>query len=318
MTVSAIPIMKKIVKRIPGKAPPTPKSEIDGKITNLSAKTIPELLELKERQMKLLKNKLFISKLNDKGAKIQELYNKIGDQLKVKQEEQEACQLLEKLNINVGNKSVQDIEWKSKINSKNEILDSDDDSEPEDVLQILSQRTATEKTVKISKPENPLITVDDLIEIGEIPHVKYLVDITETNNCTPKPTGHFKPYKTTISDVHNPEKEILRKKNKHWEVTAATPPPIIHGPAKVLGLEESLKLQLDYNSHLKEVEAKHAAERLVSRSHIKMATLPDDVTKFGKYRDIESESDASDIEGSDKEVHDEDPEGGGVIYTVMN
>ncbi|XP_014370911.2 DNA-directed RNA polymerase II subunit GRINL1A [Papilio machaon] len=309
--------MKKVIlKKIPGALPPLPKCEIDGKITDLSSKTIAELFELRDRQLKLLNNKGFINRLSDKGAKIQELYDKVVKEIKLKQEEESTCKLLKNLNLN--NDSVQNVEWEGKIvNKENTYLDSDDDSDPEDVLHILSQRTAQEKKIKVIEQEKPLVTPEDLVKIGEIPHIKYLVEKAE-QKVKPKPTGHYKPFKTTKSDVHNPEKEIQRKKHKHWEVTAATPPPIVHGPAKVLSLEESLKLQKEYNVHLKEIEVQHAAEKLLSRTGIKMASISD-VSKFGKYREAGSDNSAesSDSEGSDKEIHDEEPERGGVVFTVM-
>lgn len=311
--------MKAINKKIPGLLPPPPKSEIDGKITDLSSKNIVELCELRDRQLKLLNNKSFISKLPDKGAKIQAFHDKIVSELKAKQDEEQTCRMFDNLNLSGVNKNVvQQVEWVGKIECKSDsFLDSDDDSEPEDVLHILSQTTAVEKQVKVLSPEKPLITTEDLLNIGEIPHVKYIVDKTETKP-KPKSTGNFKPYKTTTSNAHNPEKELLRKKHKHWEVTAATPPPSVYGPAKILSIDESLKLQKEYNIHLKEVEAHHAAEKLLARAGIKMAEMPADRSNFGKYREGDSEdSDASDLEGSDKEVHDEEPERGGVVFTVM-
>ncbi|XP_068629923.1 DNA-directed RNA polymerase II subunit GRINL1A [Battus philenor] len=309
--------MNKINKRIPGILPPPPKSEIDGKITDLSNKTLIELFDIRDRQLKLLNNKAFISKLADKGTKIQALYDKVNKEIKLKQEEEDTCNLLKKLNLNKD--SVQNVEWMGKLDSKKDIyLDSDDDSDPEDVLHVLSQGTVQDKQVKVLQQDKPLITPEDLTNIGEIPHVKYLVGKAE-QSPKQKPTGQYKPFKTTKSDVHNPAKEILRKKNKHWEVTAATPPPIVHGPAKVLSLEESLKLQQDYNLHLKEIEVQHAAEKLLARTGIKMSTLSGDTSKFGEYRQTHSEDsdDSIDIEGSDKEVHDEEPERGGVVFTVM-
>lgn len=307
--------MRKINKRIPGILPPPPKTEIDGKITDLSSKTVPELLELRDRQLKLLNNKAFVNKLADKGAKIQTLHDKIIQELKAKQDEEQACRLLDNLTLHsVDKQSVQNLEWKGKTDKSDTYLDSDDDSEPEDVLHILSQTTAHEKTIKTLPPEKPLVTPEDIDKIEELSHIKYLVEKTESNT-KPKSTGNFKPYRTTKSDVHNPEKEVLRKRNKHWEVTAATPPPIIHGPAKVLSLDESLKLQTEYNTHLKLVEAQHAAEKLMARTGIKMPDLPTDVSSFGHYRDVENSD--SDMEGSDKEVVDEEPEKGGVVFTVL-
>lgn len=310
--------MKKLNNKIPGTLQPH-KTEIDGKLENLSSKTIYELLELRDRQLKLLNNKSFISKLSDKGAKIRILFDKIEIELKNKQEEEQTCRLFGDMKINnIDKESVANLEWEGKIQkNQNTYLDSDDDSDPEDVLHILSQTTAQEKKVKVLQPDKPLITPEDLISIGEIPVVKKIIEKTEIN-IKPKKTGQFKPYKTTVSDVHNPEKEILRKKNKFWEVTAATPPPIVHGPAKTLSLEESLILQQEHNRHLKEIEVQHAAAKLLARKSIKMAELPEDISKFGSYRDSDdTKSDESDPEGSDKDVLDEEPERGGVVFTVM-
>lgn len=312
--------MKRVNMKIPGILPSPPKSEIDGKITDLSSKTVPELLELKDRQRKLLNNKPFIAKLSDKGAKIQAFHDKIVAELNAKRDEEKTCKLFEQMKLNVTDKeSVQNIEWEGKIVNKDNIfLDSDDDSEPDDVLHILSQNTAQEKKLIVLEPEKPLITTEELIAIGEVPHVKYILEKSEIQT-KPKSTGQFKPFKTTISDVHKPEKEILRKKHKNWEVTAATPPPILHSPAKVLNLEESLKLQKEHNMHLKEIEAQHAAEKLQSRLGIEVVKAPEVTMTFGKYREEESDNETgtSDPEGSDKEVHDEEPERGGVVFTVM-
>lgn len=309
--------MKKINKRIPGLLPLPPKAEVDGKLAELSSKSITELLELKVRQTKLLNNKLFVSKLPDKGAKIQALYDKISNELKNKQED-ETCGMLGDLKLDtVDSQLVQQVEWVGKIDENNQTyLDSDDDSEPEDELTILSQNTFHEKKIRVLKPEKMLVTPEDLEIIGESAHVKYIVNKTENNSKT-KATGQFKPYKTTKSNVHNPEKEIHRPKHAHWEVTAATPPPIIHGPAKILSIEDSLKLQQDYNDKLKEISVKHAAEKLAALTGIKLGDIPNDTTKFGEYREVDSDDSDSEKDGSDNEVHDEEPEKGGVVFTVM-
>ncbi|CAK1545139.1 unnamed protein product [Leptosia nina] len=320
MTVLSM-LKKTVNKKIPGVLPPPPKSEIDGKITNLSNKTLPELLELLERQLKLLNNKSFVNKLPDNGAKIQSLHDRISIEIRSKQEEEQTCNLFNNMKLETIDKNcVQDVEWEGKVaQNHNTYLDSDDDSEPEDVLHVLTQKQSGERKVKILKSEKLLVTPQDLLDIGEIPHIKYIVEKTE-HNTHAKSTGKFKPYKTTTSDVHKPEKEIQRKKHKHWEVTAATPPPILHGPAKILTIEESLRLQQEHNTHLKKIEAQHAAEKLLAKAGIKMPELPEDTSKFGNYRskvDNDDSASESDPEGSDKEVHDEEDERGGVIFTVM-
>lgn len=74
-------------------------------------------------------------------------------------------------------------------------------------------------------------------------HIKYIIDKVEKAQETNKKKEPFKPYKTTKSNVHDPMKEKQRKLPKNWEVTAATPPLIIHGATKLVSIDESLKLQ---------------------------------------------------------------------------
>lgn len=98
-------------------------------------------------------------------------------------------------------------------------------------------------------PEESLIKPEDIAEIetfktnpSDVEHVKYIVNKVEKTEETNK-REPFRPYKTTKSNVHDPMKEKQRKLHKYWEVTAATPPLIVHGAAKVMSLNESIRLQ---------------------------------------------------------------------------
>lgn len=101
-----------------------------------------------------------------------------------------------------------------------------------------------------------LIKPEDIAEIESfktdslnVEHVKYIIDKVEKTEEIKKPKP-FKPYKTTKSNVHESTKEKQRKLSKNWEVTAATPPLIVHGVAKVLSLTESLQLQKEQTEKL--------------------------------------------------------------------
>lgn len=104
----------------------------------------------------------------------------------------------------------------------------------------------------ILPPEEKLIKPEDLEEIEsfnsseptDIEHVKYIVNLVENSEKETR-REKYMPYKTTKTNVHDPMKEKVRKKDKHWEITAATPPLIVHGAVQVLSLNESLKLQKD-------------------------------------------------------------------------
>ncbi|XP_023291297.2 DNA-directed RNA polymerase II subunit GRINL1A [Lucilia cuprina] len=160
------------------------------------------------------------------------------------------------------------------------------------------------------------------------PHVHYLVDKTETH-VQPPIREKFKPYRTTVSNVHDPEKERQRKQGKNWEVTAATPPPIQHNGTQLLNLMDSVEIQAQYLLKLKELQEKQAAERLAAklkRLEDRKLQLPSEEelkTKpsFTKYREPKSQT--HNIEGEQKfneddEVHDplDEEKSGGVNYTV--
>lgn len=105
------------------------------------------------------------------------------------------------------------------------------------------------KKIILLAPEESLIKSEDIAEIetfktnpSDVEHVKYIVDKVEKTQETNKKEP-FRPYKTTKSNVHDPVKEKQRKRHKYWEVTAATPPLIVHGALKVVNLNESLRLQ---------------------------------------------------------------------------
>lgn len=113
--------------------------------------------------------------------------------------------------------------------------------------------------------------------------------------------GHFKPFKTTKSDVHNPEKQILRKIHNNWKITAASPLPI--HPPKLLNLDESLKLLKEQNEHLKVIEAQYAVKKLQTFLNITMVKLSVDTSHYGKYREKENDdksvtSDSDESDGS--------------------
>lgn len=267
----------------------------------------------------------------DKGERIKDFRARIIKELNRKNEVETAASLLSRLNIaSEGKTAMSELEWTGKYAEKKDTdvvkvieLDSDDE---EDSLKILAQPTGSgthKKKIVHLTPEESLVKPEDLVEIAsfendeitDVEHVKYLVDKVEKANTKRKP---FLPHKTTKSNVHDPMKEKERKLNKHWEVTAATPPLILHGAAKVLSLNESLKLQREQAHKLQEIQTKHAAERLAEQLGLhSLRALPN---LAGAYRIPEERESSSSSESEDEEheVHDEEDtdKGGTVVYTV--
>ncbi|XP_011299986.1 DNA-directed RNA polymerase II subunit GRINL1A [Fopius arisanus] len=319
--------LDKIIKKIPGEVPVS-RREGQGFVDDLESKTNIEVRDLLERQDKLLANKSFISRLPDKGEKITRFRAKLLQEINRRNDLEQAANLLSRLNIaSEGKDAMNELEWTGKFcekNSSGKIVELDSDDE-EDPLKILAQPTGTgvhKKKIIILPPEETLINEQDLQDIQSfsaegldaLQHVKYIVDKVEKDESNQK--EHFKPYKTTKTNVHDPMKERVRKKDKHWEVTAATPPLIVHGAVKGLSLNESLKLQKEQAEKLREVQARHAIERLTQHLGIyPVGGIPNS----SAYRSRTRESDSSDTESDEEhEVHDEEDndKAGTVVFTI--
>ncbi|XP_046751525.1 uncharacterized protein LOC124414592 [Diprion similis] len=324
---------EKVVKKVPGTILPPSKREHQGYIEDLSSKQIFELEELLERQNKLLRNEKFVAKLPDKGARIINFRDKIQRELESKNDIERAANLLSRLNIaSEGKDKMNELEWTGKYTEDRGTvrvvqLDSDDEDDP---LKILAQPTGSgthKKKVVHLPPEESLITPDDLKEIEtfddsvSVEHVKYILGVVERPRIVgekQKPES-FKPYKTTRSNVHDPSNELKRRRHPHWEVTAATPPPSIHGTIKELNITESLTLQKNQAEKLQEIQTQNAITKLAEQFAPQMG---DSVPRIvGNHRSTIADSSSSDSEGNEEENEardddDDDDKAGTVTFMI--
>uniref|UniRef100_A0A1B6DJV0 DNA-directed RNA polymerase II subunit GRINL1A n=1 Tax=Clastoptera arizonana TaxID=38151 RepID=A0A1B6DJV0_9HEMI len=323
-----------VIKKIPG-IPCQPKSEKQGYIGDLSLKTKLELLDLLDRQEKLLNNRKFINKLPDKGARITHFKNEIEIELKKKNESEILSEMLSKLNLN-GKEGLDSLEWTGncapgyKTHNENNVVDelSEDEIDPLKILASHSGAGFHKKKLRIEKAEEPLIKSSDLIEDDRstitspsdrnslLVEDKYAKDLRSKIDTHSKPIKEkFLPFKT-LNPPKN--KEVTsKKKSIHWEVTAATPPLPVHGDVQLVSLQESIKLQFDQQKKLKEVQLKHAIERLASSSIVRTEGMPQTLTE---YRIQDTDSSSSDEEEIN-EVGDEDEEnekGRVVVYNIID
>ncbi|XP_016960489.1 uncharacterized protein LOC108031498 [Drosophila biarmipes] len=361
------------LSRIPGTSQVKEKHSKD-----LKTLTYVQLLEIKDRQSHFLSNKKRLLQLPDKGRRLQESYDKLLEEIRRRDEVEEATRMLSGLNIvEKGKITLNNLEWNGRSADEgahvDDILDSDDEVEM-DPLKVIAQGTMHEKKVKVIPPPASLITAEDLAEIAdfkkpadspdsalagqsdtsslpaeiieidasqvaaklskELPpdqHALYLIDKTETSMNTPA-REKFMPFRTTKSNVHDPDKERVRKKGKHWEITAATPPLIQHKEVQLVPLAESAALQMDYMQRVKEVRIQQAEQRLARQKESRLAaglSLPEESilkTKaaFRNYRDpqasflIEGRQKASEAnEVHDPTIQDRGTATSGIHYTVF-
>ncbi|XP_016995741.2 DNA-directed RNA polymerase II subunit GRINL1A [Drosophila takahashii] len=345
---------------------------------DLKTLTYVELLEIKDRQSHFLSFKKRLLQLPDKGKRLQESYDKLLDEIRRRDEVEEATRMLSGLNIAAQGKiALNNLEWNGRTTDEgahvDDILDSDDEVEM-DPLKVIAQGTMHEKRVKVIPPPTSLITAEDLVEIEEFKkpadspdsalagqsdtsslpaeiihidasqvaakltkdqppdqHALYLIDKTETSvNAATK--EKFMPFRTTKSNVHDPDKERVRKKGKHWEITAATPPLIQHKEVQLVPLAESAALQIDYMQRIKEVRLQQAEQRLAMQKESRLAaglSLPEESVlktkaSFRNYRDpqanflIEGRQKASEAnEVHDPTIQDRGTASSGIHYTVF-
>lgn len=197
-----------------------------------------------------------------------EHYDRIVQELHKKDVVEEAARLFSDLNISSkGSKFVTNLEWTGDLKATlQEDLQHVEDEEETDPLRIIAQAREKKKIVRVEPPIESLITAEDLKDMEEVlnlstdsnsshldSHATYLCGMGDQS---PNSTRiKFKPYQTTTSNVHDPQKEIL-KVFKHSEVTAATPPLLRHPGVKMLSLHDSLELQMVKNKEMKVREEK--------------------------------------------------------------
>lgn len=160
-----------------------------------------------------------------------------------------------------GTKFVTNLEWTGDLKSTTETDVQVEVEEETDPLKIIAQAREKQKIIRIEQPEPSLVTEQDLKDIEEVQklnvssgssqldsHSEFLCakEELEGNNRKSK----FRPYQTTKSNVHDPEKETS-KTFKYSEVTAATPPLLKHPGTKMLSLHESLELQISKDKEMK-------------------------------------------------------------------
>ena len=278
----------------------------------LRSKSVPQLQEVLDRQQKILGNRALVSRLPDKGERAKNTRDMVIELLKDKEKVDGLEKEMNKLKINT-----EAMEW------KNTLLDSDDDSDPEDEgpvrnpLAVLAQGVVPSKSSKGKLEEEAHNTELELFAQKEAEKV----DNTESKNSFVP----FKSAKTTCLSVDlksrlgtkesgddsepNSDGKIRRKIPSHPGTPSIPLPPQYSCQTKQLTLVDSLKLQQDQDKRLKDIQLQHAAERLASSKGLVKLGLSDIVVKgqFEEYRDQQEDISEEEEDG------DSGDEGVGVV-----
>jgi len=267
----------------------------------MKTKTVPQLREVLERQQKILGNKYLVAKLKDKGERARGTRDMVIELLKEKEKVEGLEEKLTKLKINT-----EAMEW------KNTLLDSDDDSDPEaegpvkNPLAVFAQGVVPTKSSKGKEELDAHNTELELFAMKETEKV----DNTQTKDSFVP----FRSARTTCLNVDlrsklgaggSDENPSSTRRSPHHTTPSIPLPPVYNCQTKQLTLADSLKLQQDQDRRLKDIQLKHAAERLASSKGLVKLGLNDIVVKgqFEEYRNtLEDSGGEEDGESGDEGV----------------
>ena len=297
--------------KVPGDVPAVGKMSIEiAKLREeIKTKTVPQLQEVVERQERILNNKALVKKLPDKGEKARRTKEMIENLIKDKDKVDGLEKEMEKMKIDT-----EKMEWKGNL-----ILDSDDDSDPEEIgpvknpLAVLAQGIVP--TVSSRAKEKDESGGLNGLELYAVKEAEKVDSVKDKDNFVP-----FKSVKsnevdkdtrktlTSMSDVLNsaekPElsKYERRKLDKRMQKpkTPAIPMPEAYSCAtKQLSLTESLKLQQEQDKHLREVQLRHAEQKLAAAASFRAEEVRLEGSRFQEYRDQREEEEQEEDSGDE-------------------
>eukprot|EP00092_Neocalanus_flemingeri_P008839 GFUD01009513.1.p1 GENE.GFUD01009513.1~~GFUD01009513.1.p1 ORF type:complete len:340 (+),score=133.14 GFUD01009513.1:50-1069(+) len=293
--------------KVPGQVHPIGKMsfEVIKLRAELKSKTVPQLKEVLERQEKILGNKSLVKRLPDKGERAKSTKDMVIQLLKDKEEVRGLDEEMKNLKINTDA-----MEW------KNRLLDSDDDSDPEadgplkNPLEVLAQGVVPAKSSKGKLEEE-----ESQNEERELYARKDTEKVDNTH--TKDKFAPFSSARTTCldGDLRSQLGEGATKAKPSGSRTSPHPhtpsiplPPVYNCQTRQLTLAESLTLQQNQDRRLRDMQLKHASEKLAASKGVARLGLQDIVGKgqFEEYRNTNEDS------GGEEDV-DSGDEGVGVV-----
>lgn len=204
--------------------------------------------------------------LPDKGARIQELHDRILAALRNSDAVHQASELFSVLNIaETGRTVTAQMEWHGRTTelggSDDGVTAAEESTDERDPLKLLAQSREQVKLVQIEAPTETLITDADRLDIAEFqnesnsngetsdeplePHAQYMCSIDNRHLGT---KAKFLPHKTiTAPKVKSPKRDAeldkISDNRIKWENTSATPPQLRNPEVVVLSLSDSIEIQ---------------------------------------------------------------------------
>jgi len=290
----------------------------------LRSKSAVQLKEAVARQSKVLGNKALVSRLPDKGEKCRLSLGVMRQLLAERTKEEELEVGMEKMKI-----STEKMEW------KNRLLDSDDDSDPEkdpeDPLAVLAQGLVPHTSSRARSREAKDGTAhgdDDNLEGtpkyggGQQEVEKFATAQATRVDLKSTPQNRFVPHSSLKHMSLDPElrqrlggpdsSPSLTKPSSSPSPKPGTPsmplPPTYTSSTCLLSLGDSLRLQQEQEKRVREAQVISAQSRLTASRGLPVGEPIVEGARFTEYRT------AAELSGDDEDVSDD--EGVGVVGVV--
>jgi len=290
----------------------------------LRSKSAVQLKEAVARQSKVLGNKALVSRLPDKGEKCRLSLGVMRQLLAERTKEEELEVGMEKMKI-----STEKMEW------KNRLLDSDDDSDPEkdpeDPLAVLAQGLVPHTSSRARSREANDGTAhgdDDNLEGrpkyggGQQEVEKFATAQATRVDLKSTPQNRFVPHSSLKQMSLDPElrqrlggpdsSPSLTKPSSSPSPKPGTPsmpqPPTYTSSTCLLSLGDSLRLQQEQERRVREAQVISAQSRLTASKGLLVGEPVVEGARFTEYRT------AAELSGDDEDVSDD--EGVGVVGVV--
>ena len=288
--------------KVPGDVPAVGKMsfEIARLREEIKTKNVPQLREILERQDRILNNPGLVKKLPDKGEKARSTKDMILKLINEKEKVDDLEEEMKKMKINT-----EKMEWKGGL------LDSDDDSDPENEdsgknpLSVLAQGIVP----KVSSKAKSKVEVENDRDKSDL-ELFAIKEAEKVDNLPNKET--FVPYKAAKTELSDETKCSLQIKPASADnskirgrrpavTTPAIPLPSVYNcETKQLSLAESMQLQQQQDRKLRDIQLKHAAEKLSAGKEIRdLNEVRIEGGQFEEYRDHNEEEEQEEDSGDE-------------------
>ena len=288
--------------KVPGDVPAVGKMsfEIARLREEIKTKNVPQLREILERQDRILNNPGLVKKLPDKGEKARSTKDMILKLINEKEKVDDLEEEMKKMKINT-----EKMEWKGGL------LDSDDDSDPENEdsgknpLSVLAQGIVP----KVSSKAKSKVEVENDRDRSDL-ELFAIKEAEKVDNLPNKET--FVPYKAAKTELSDETKCSLQIKPASADnskirgrrpavTTPAIPLPSVYNcETKQLSLAESMQLQQQQDRRLRDIQLKHAAEKLAAGKEIRdLNEVRIEGGQFEEYRDNNEEEEQEEDSGDE-------------------